>query len=193
VSFRSEPSSPRSSRIVKTMCKGWRLACELALAGAIACGGVAKGTSSDGGSPDAGGGADGSAGTHDGGGPGIACDGAVPSCPATYADVPQFSECCVAGDMSCHYYGQINCGCVNVTTNPLSNQWECMNYSCACSPGNDAGCINKPCTTEADCPSGQHCGPGAGGNWCSVGCMGDGGVPAYASCPVGSTCTSIAP
>ena len=138
-----------------------------------------------------------SAGTHDDGGPGIACDGAVPSCPATYADVPQFSACCGVEVVSCDYYGQINCGCVNVSTNPLSNQWECMNYSCACSPGNDAGCVNKPCTTDADCPSGQHCsdysfGP-QGGKQCGVGCESDAGQIDYPACPVGAICTAIAP
>jgi len=179
---------------LKTVRKAWRLACGLALAGTVACGGAANGTSSDGGAPDAGGDADGSAaGSHDDGGSGIACDGAVPSCPATYADVPQFTACCGVGSVSCDYYGQFNCGCVNVSTTPLSNQWECMNFNCSCSPGNDAGCVNKPCTTDADCPSGQHCGPGYGGNVCSVGCMGDAGPPSTTSCPVGAMCVSFAP
>jgi hypothetical protein len=179
-----------SLAIVKTMCKGWRrLACGLALAGAVACGGVAKGTSSDGGAPDAGGGADASAGTHDGGGPVTISDGAAPSCPATYADVPQFSPC--SGPVSCNYFGQFICSCTNVTSLP-SWEWECINFNCSCSPGNDAGCVNKPCTTDADCPSGQHCGPGYGGNVCSVGCMGAGG--SQASCPVvGAICVSFAP
>jgi hypothetical protein len=170
---------------MKTMCEAWRLACGLALAGAVACGGVAKGTSSDGGAPDAGGGADGSAG--------IACDGGASSCPATYEDVPQYSAWCGPGLVSCNYSGQFNCGCVNVNTHTNSNVWECMNYSCYCSPGNDAGCVNKPCTTDADCPSGQHCDLGNADHVCSVGCMGDGGVPSPASCPVGAMCEEIAP
>lgn len=145
-----------------------------------------------------GGGADGSAGAHDGGGPAAGSDGAPSSCPATYADVPQFSPC--SGSISCSYFGgQFNCGCVNVSTKPLSNQWECVNNDCICSRGNDAGCINKPCTTEADCPSGQHCGRGyaANGNVenvCSVGCGIDGGEgQSPALCPVETNCVGIAP
>lgn len=170
------------------MCKGWRLACGLALAGAVACGGGVKGaaTSSDGGARDDG-------------------DGALSSCPATYADVPQFSACSGAGSktspsISCDYFGgQFSCGCVNVSTNPVSWEWECVDNDCICSRDDDAGCVNKPCTTEADCPSGQHCGTGYDGNGnvgnvCSAGCGIDGGGgQSQALCPAGTICTGIAP
>jgi hypothetical protein len=130
-------------------------------------------------------------GADDGGGPDTASDGAAPSCPATYADVPQFSPC--SADVSCNYYGQFSCACVYGAES--SREWECISFNCICSSG-DAGCVNQACTTDADCPSGQHCSDhlGQGGNVCSVGCESDAGPGGpNASCPVGAMCESIAP
>ena len=122
--------------------------------------------------PEAGGGNP-EAGADDGGGPDTTSDGAAPSCPATYADVPQFSPC--SAYLSCNYFGQFNCACVYGTDNAL--EWECISFNCICSSGDDAGCVNQACNTDADCPSGQHCSDylGQGGNVCSVGCEGDAG------------------
>jgi len=171
---------------------------------ALGCGGRAltTGPQADGGSPEAGGGSvfstgpdaggrNPEAGADDGGGPDTASDGAAPSCPATYADVPQFSPC--SAYVSCNYFGQFNCACVYVADN--SREWECISFNCICSSG-DAGCVNHACNTDADCPSGQHSGDhlGQGGNVCSVGCEGDAGPGGpNASCPVGAMCESIAP
>jgi hypothetical protein len=155
-----------------------------------------------------GGGADGTAGAHDGGGPGTGSDGAPSSCPAAYADITWGAPCSDHG-LTCDYYGQFSCACAEVTTNPVSWQWLCQEFNCICLPAdagcatfcpNDASpsCINKPCTTDADCPSGQHCGqeigPGApSGKVCSFGCEGDAGPGSTASCQFGGTCEPIAP
>jgi hypothetical protein len=131
------------------------------------------------------------AGAGDGAAPDTASEAAAPSCPATYADVPQFSPC--SGYVSCNYFGQFNCACVNGGGNAL--EWECISYNCICS-SDDAGCVNQPCTGDADCPSGQHCSQALGsmGLVCSVGCEGDAGAGGpEASCPVGAMCESIAP
>ena len=108
---------------------------------ALGCGGraVATGPEAGGGNPEA--------GADDGGGPATASDSAVPSCPATYADVPQFSPC--SAYVSCNYFGQFNCVCVEGTDYPL--EWECISFNCICSSG-DAGCVNQACNTDADCP-----------------------------------------
>jgi hypothetical protein len=59
--------------------------------------------------------------------------------------------------------------------------------------------VNQACNTDADCPSGQHCGQAIGlgggpGKVCSVGCEGDAGSGGpMASCPFGGTCEHIAP
>lgn len=146
------------------------------------------GPEAGGGNPDAEAGAE--AGADDGGGPETGSDGATSTCPATYADVPQFSPC--SGNASCNYYGQFNCACIEPGN---VRQWECISFNCICS-SSDAGCVNQACHTDADCPSGQHCGQALGsmGTVCSVGCEGDAGPGGpTASCPVGTMCESIAP
>lgn len=140
------------------------------------------------------------------GGPDTASDGAAPSCPPTYADVPQYSRC--SGHVSCDYDGQFNCQCMD-RGNTL--EWVCTVFNCICLSADAAagtfppasatsGCVNQTCNTDADCPSGQHCGQQVGlaglgpQNVCSVGCEGDfssGG--AMASCPFGGTCEHIVP
>ena len=139
----------------------------------------------------------------------MASDGAAPSCPATYADVPQFTQC--SGFVSCDYYGQFNCQCMYWGD---TLEWVCTDFNCVCLPSDAAAgtfppgnatssCMNQFCNTDTDCPSGQHCsqaigpfvgGGGTGTGVCSVGCEGDffsGG--AMASCPFGGTCEHIAP
>jgi|HubBroStandDraft_5_1064220.scaffolds.fasta_scaffold75950_2 hypothetical protein len=172
---------------------------------------VATGTeagANDGGGPEAGGGNP-EADANDSGGPDTVSDGAAPSCPATYADVPQFSPC--SGYVSCDYYGQFNCQCMYWGD---TLEWVCTDFNCVCLPSDAAAgtfppgnatssCMNQYCNTDTDCPSGQHCseavgpfvsGGGTGTGVCSVGCEGDfssGG--AMASCPFGGTCEHIAP
>jgi hypothetical protein len=128
------------------------------------------------------------AGPSDGGPP---SDGAPSTCPATYADVPQFMPC--SGDVSCSYFDHFDCVCTQGADYP--REWQCISYNCICSDG-DAGCVNEACTTDTDCPSGQHCSQalGSAGKVCSVGCEGDAGQGgSKASCPVGAMCETIAP
>jgi hypothetical protein len=138
--------------------------------------------------------------------PDTASDGAASSCPATYADVPQYSSC--SGHVSCDYDGQFNCQCMYWGD---TLEWVCTVFNCIClsadaaagtfPPGSaTSSCVNQACNTDADCPSGQHCGQQIGlaglgpQNVCSVGCEGDfsSGGP-MASCPFGGTCEHIAP
>ena len=136
----------------------------------------------------------------------MASDGAPPSCPASYADITQGSPC--SGPITCDYYGQFNCQCLELTSPATSWQWQCLQFNCIClssdagpgtfPPGDaSSSCTNPACNTDADCPSGQHCGqaigPGLGGLVCSFGCEGDAGPPSTAQCPFGGTCEPIAP
>jgi hypothetical protein len=139
---------------------------------ALGCGGrvSARSPDTDGGSP--------APGAVDSGGP----DG---SCPASYADVPQgISEantsCPVAE--ACSYFGQFMCFCNE------GSGWECIASNCICS-SEDGGCVNVACSSDADCPSGQHCAVGLGSptTVCSAGC--EDGV----ACPAGATCKMFAP
>jgi hypothetical protein len=130
----------------------------------------ARSPDTDGGSP--------APGAVDSGGP----DG---SCPASYADVPQgISEantsCPVAE--ACSYFGQFMCFCNE------GSGWECIASNCICS-SEDGGCVNVACSSDADCPSGQHCAVGLGSptTVCSAGC--EDGV----ACPAGATCKMFAP
>jgi hypothetical protein len=132
----------------------------------------------------------------DGGSPGT--DGAAPSCPAAYADITQGAAC--AGPLSCDYYGQFHCECAELTTPATAPQWQCIQSSCLCLPGDAGqGCYNVPCATDKDCPFGEHCGQDVGavsatGRVCSVGCEGDAGPGGpSAACPSGATCTRLAP
>jgi len=151
-------------------------------------------------SGDADGGTDGRAVADDGGGPDT--DGAAPSCPASYADITEGATC--PGTMACDYYGQFHCECRELTSPPTPLQWQCVQLNCIClsSDAGPASCVNQACNTEADCPSGQHCGwqlgyqgPVGGSRMvCSVGCEGDAGPGGpTASCPSGGTCERIAP
>ena len=108
------------------------------------------------------------------------------SCPLSYANVPQglFSDpnmSCPAAE-ACTYFGQFTCFCEE------GSGWQCTEANCLCSSGDD-GCVNAACKSDADCPSGQHCGSGLGSptEVCSAGCQ-DGGT-----CPTGATCKMFAP
>jgi hypothetical protein len=147
----------------------------LGAAVALGCGGsvAAGGPGPDAGNPEA--------SALDSGG-----DGPAPSCPATYADVPQSfpgTGAC-AGTNSCSYYNQFTCFCDE------GSGWECIQANCLCVSGEDGGCVNQACNTDADCPSGQHCGVNLGApvRVCSVGCEGD-----ASSCPAGAKCQMFAP
>jgi hypothetical protein len=153
------------------------LACSVlfALGGTITigCGGRATGAGSgnDGGGPSSGG--------ADSGAPEAAC-------PATYADVPQGSfetNTSCSTDESCSYFDQFTCFCEQ------GSGWECVQANCLCEPG-EGGCVNATCSTDADCPSGQHCAVNLGSppRVCSVGCEGD-----ASACPSGTTCKMFAP
>jgi len=136
---------------------------------AIGCGGLtsARSPGTDGGSP-----------------PAVDSGGPDDSCPASYADVPQgisgTNASCPAA--ACSYYGQFTCFC------EMGSGWECIQDNCLCA-GGDGGCVNVACNSDADCPSGQHCGVnlGAPQRVCSAGCA-DGGT-----CPAGATCKTFAP
>jgi hypothetical protein len=140
---------------------------------AVGCGGraTAPDTDTDGGKP----------ATHDvdSGAPDPTSDA---SCPTSYADLPQG----LSGDTgacpatACSYFGQFSCFC-----NPGSG-WECIASNCLCASG-DAGCVNVACSSDADCPTGQHCAAGLGQTVCSMGCEGN------TACPAGATCKMFAP
>jgi hypothetical protein len=143
----------------------------LGAAVATGCGGRVSARSSD---ADAG-------NPGDSGGPDTSPD---VSCPASYEDLPQGpaganAPCPVT---ACSYFGQFSCFCDE------GAGWECIQSNCLCSAG-DGGCVNVACDSDADCPSGQHCGVGLGSpvRVCSAGCE-DGG-----SCPAGATCKMFAP
>jgi hypothetical protein len=145
---------------------------------AMGCGGSisARSPDTDGGIPES--------GALDSGGPDTAVDSPAPSCPASYTDVPQGgpgtgTSC--PGTESCSYFNQFTCYCDE------GSGWECSAANCICIPGNDGGCVNQGCTSDADCPSGQHCSAGLGSEVCSVGCEGD------AACPVGAKCQQFVP
>ena len=158
---------------------------------ALGCGtsSPAAGPEADGGHPEA--------APNDSGSPDPTSDGAASTCPATYADVPQYMPC---SGVSCSYFGQFDCLCMEGANN-YPREWECISYNCICSAGDagdagDAGCVNEACTTDADCPSGQHCSQALGsmGKVCSVGCEGDAGAGGpTASCPAGAMCEAFAP
>jgi hypothetical protein len=136
---------------------------------AIGCGGrtAPRSSDADGGTPEAGG-----------------LDSESPPCPATYADVPQGPPQADAScpTRACSYDGQFTCFC-----DPGAG-WECTSSNCICASGQN-GCVNAPCNSDANCPSGQHCAPSLGSSTdvCSVGCELD------ASCPVGATCKMFVP
>jgi hypothetical protein len=137
---------------------------------AIGCGGreSARSPGADGGAP--------APGAVDSGSP-------EASCPATYADVPEgTSDTSCPGTESCSYYDQFTCFCDE------GSGWECLESNCLCT-SDDGGCVVTACNSDADCPSGQHCGVnlGAPQRVCSAGCENG------KACPAGTTCKMFAP